>query len=104
MTNDEILALAARINAGDDAAIDSIKDLSQAAVPLMVMAIKVLANGRYFISTDSMNTVERSRAFAQENGWGVQIMPAEYHPLSRWMTEWSGEERYNLLITAKATT
>lgn len=71
MTNQEIIKLAAALHAseGEAQVIEAVWPNDRADWQLLVVAMKVLANGKYWISLDNPETIERVRNLAIEGGW-----------------------------------
>jgi hypothetical protein len=95
MTNQEILALAGKLNSGAaDAGIPD--DIGSDDLHLLIVALKIIEKRRYFITTDSPKRAAMLRAFAENCGWNVQVVSDEFHPLTRWLAR--EDEHTNLLI------
>ena len=69
MTNQDIIKLAAELNASEGQVIEAVWPNDRADWQLLVIAMKVLANGKYWVSSDSSQTIDRIRALAIEGGW-----------------------------------
>ena len=101
VTNQEILALAAKLNSdAEDAEIPN--DIETDDLHLVLLAIKMIEKRRYFITTDNPERVAILRAFAENCGWKVEVVPDEFHPVTRWLGDVGlhEEAHTNLLISA----
>jgi hypothetical protein len=98
MTNEQILALAAEINAdAKDARIPD--DIDRLDLIKLGTAMKMLEKGCFSITTDNPESFAFMHPVAEEWGWTVQVVP---RPPIRWLAEALGhrEGHLNLLITA----
>ncbi len=98
MTVQEILALAANLNANDeDARIPD--NIDRLDLIKLGTAMKMLEKGRFSITTDNPEGFAFMHTFAEECGWNVQVVP---RPPLRWLAEALGhrEGDLNFLITA----
>lgn len=98
MTNQEILALAAKLNANDEEArIPS--DIDRLDLIKLGTAMKMLEKGCFSVTTDNPESFAFMHTFAEDCGWNVQEVP---RPPMRWLAEALGHRDgdLHLLITA----